>query len=125
MPATGKVTQVIGSTFDCQFPEDQLPDIYNALTLPLNYGGEAKTLTGEVQQHLGGGRVRAVALGSTDGLARGVDVTDTGAPSRSRSARRRSAACSTCSASRSTSAARSTHAPAAARSTATRPSSPT
>ena len=80
MPATGKVTQVIGSTFDCQFPEDQLPDIYNALKLPLNYGGEAKTLTGEVQQHLGGGRVRAVALGSTDGLARGVDVTDTGAP---------------------------------------------
>ncbi|HEX8911885.1 MAG TPA: F0F1 ATP synthase subunit beta [Humisphaera sp.] len=80
MPATGKVTQVIGSTFDAQFPEDQLPDIYNAVKVQLSIGGTTSTLTGEVQQHLGGGRVRAVALGSTDGLARGVDVLDTGAP---------------------------------------------
>jgi F-type H+-transporting ATPase subunit beta len=78
MPATGKITQVIGSTFDAHFPEDQLPDIYNALKIPLGIGGGV--LTGEVQQHLGGGRIRAVALGSTDGLARGVDCTDTGAP---------------------------------------------
>ena len=81
MPATGKVTQVIGSTFDADFPEDQLPKIYNAINI--NYaadGGATVKLVGEVQQHLGGGKVRAVALGSTDGLRRGVDVTDTGAP---------------------------------------------
>ena len=79
MPAIGKITQVIGSTFDAQFPEGELPDIYNALKVPLTYGGNS-TLTGEVQQHLGGGRIRAVALGSTDGLARGVDCVDTGSP---------------------------------------------
>lgn len=80
MPATGKITQVIGSTFDVEFPESQLPAIYNALKIPLNYGGTSAILTGEVQQHLGGGRIRAVALGSTDGLSRGVECTDTGSP---------------------------------------------
>ena len=80
MPATGKVTQVIGSTFDAEFPEDQLPGIYNALKIDASVNGSTIRLTGEVQQHLGGGRVRAVALGSTDGLRRGTDVTDTGAP---------------------------------------------
>ncbi len=76
MPATGRISQVIGSTFDAEFPEDQLPSIYNAVKV--SYGDT--NLTGEVQQHLGGGRVRAVALGSTDGLRRGLDVIDTGAP---------------------------------------------
>ncbi len=80
MPAVGKITQVIGSTFDAQFPEDQLPDIYNAVTVEYTYGGNTVKLTGEVQQHLGGGKVRAVALGTTDGLARGMDVVDTGGP---------------------------------------------
>jgi len=80
MPATGKVSQVIGSTFDAQFPEDQLPDIYNAVTVEFEVEGEKTRLTGEVQQHLGGGQVRAVALGSTDGMARGMAVNDTGAP---------------------------------------------
>ncbi len=80
MPATGKVTQVIGSTFDAEFPADQLPGIYNALKIDASVNGSTIRLTGEVQQHLGGGRVRAVALGSTDGLRRGTDVTDTGAP---------------------------------------------
>ena len=80
MPATGTISQVIGSTFDAQFPEDAMPDIYNALKVDFAVGGETTTLTGEVQQHLGGGQVRAVALGSTDGLTRGADVTDTGAP---------------------------------------------
>jgi F-type H+-transporting ATPase subunit beta len=80
MPATGKVSQVIGSTFDAQFPEDQMPDIYNAVTVEFDVEGETTRLTGEVQQHLGGGQVRAVALGSTDGMTRGMDVTDTGAP---------------------------------------------
>jgi F-type H+-transporting ATPase subunit beta len=74
--ATGRVAQVIGSTFDAEFPEDSLPSIYNAL----NIKTAAITLVGEVQQHLGGGRVRAVALGSTDGLQRGAEVVDTGAP---------------------------------------------
>jgi F-type H+-transporting ATPase subunit beta len=76
MPATGKIAQVIGSTFDADFPEDALPRIYNAVKVTT---GDF-SLTGEVQQHLGGGRVRAVALGSTDGLRRGVEVVDTGAP---------------------------------------------
>ncbi|QQE10158.1 F0F1 ATP synthase subunit beta [Planctomycetota bacterium] len=78
--AQGTVSQVIGSTFDAQFPEDQMPDIYNALEIDLEVEGTTKKLVGEVQQHLGGGRVRAVALGSTDGMSRGMPVLDTGAP---------------------------------------------
>jgi F-type H+-transporting ATPase subunit beta len=80
MATVGKISQVIGSTFDAQFPEDQLPEIYNALKVEATSGEQKINLVGEVQQHLGGGRVRAVALGSTDGLARGMAVTDTGAP---------------------------------------------
>ncbi|MCY2955271.1 MAG: F0F1 ATP synthase subunit beta [Planctomycetota bacterium] len=78
MPATGKISQVIGSTFDAEFPEEHLPAIYNAITVDSNVNGTVIHLTGEVQQHLGGGKVRAVALGSTDGLRRGMDVVDTG-----------------------------------------------
>ncbi|MEO1535903.1 MAG: F0F1 ATP synthase subunit beta, partial [Planctomycetota bacterium] len=63
----GTITQVIGSTFDAQFPEDQLPDIYSAIVTELTDENGTKKLVGEVQQHLGGGVVRAVALGSTDG----------------------------------------------------------
>jgi F-type H+-transporting ATPase subunit beta len=80
MPATGKITQVIGSTFDAEFPDNELPKIYNAINVSFNDGRNTIKLVGEVQQHLGGGRVRAVALGSTDGLRRGIDVIDTGAP---------------------------------------------
>ncbi len=80
MATTGVISQVIGSTFDAQFPEDQLPEIYNALTIKASHQGVELDLTGEVQQHLGGGQVRAVALGSTDGLTRGMTVTDTGSP---------------------------------------------
>jgi F-type H+-transporting ATPase subunit beta len=76
----GQVVQVIGSTFDAEFEEGHLPEIYNALTVNADYKGVDIRLTGEVQQHLGGNRVRAVALGSTDGLVRGMKVTDTGAP---------------------------------------------
>ncbi|MEX2173447.1 MAG: F0F1 ATP synthase subunit beta [Pirellulaceae bacterium] len=76
----GKITQVIGSTFDAEFLEDQLPAIYNAVKINSNHKGVKINLTGEVQQQLGGGRVRCVALGSTDGLIRGQDVVDTGAP---------------------------------------------
>ena len=77
---TGKIVQVIGSTFDVEFPEDQLPDIYNAVRIDEDAKAIKLRLTGEVQQHLGGSRVRCVALGSTDGLIRGEDVLDTGAP---------------------------------------------
>ncbi len=76
----GKVTQVIGSTFDAEFPENALPSIYNALRIEQEVKGIYVKVTGEVQQHLGGGRVRCVALGSTDGMVRGMDVIDTGAP---------------------------------------------
>jgi F-type H+-transporting ATPase subunit beta len=75
---TGKIVQVIGSTFDAEFEEGHLPDIYNALRIDSDYKGVKLHLTGEVQQHLGGNRVRAVALGSTDGLVRGMSVADTG-----------------------------------------------
>ncbi|MFP6692327.1 MAG: F0F1 ATP synthase subunit beta [Pirellulales bacterium] len=76
----GHITQVIGSTFDAQFPEENLPAIYNAVKVQSQHKGVTIDLTGEVQQHLGGGRVRCVALGSTDGLMRGEECVDTGAP---------------------------------------------
>ncbi len=78
MASEGIVSQVIGSTFDAHFPEDDLPDIYNAVEVMLNLDGQQVELVGEVQKHLGGGQVRAVALGSTDGMARGMKVRDTG-----------------------------------------------
>ncbi|WP_372725200.1 F0F1 ATP synthase subunit beta [Novipirellula sp.] len=78
--AVGKVTQVIGSTFDAEFPEKQLPKIYNAVEIKSEHKGVTINLIGEVQQHLGGGRVRAIALGSTDGMMRGMDVVDLGRP---------------------------------------------
>jgi F-type H+-transporting ATPase subunit beta len=80
MASTGTITQVIGSTFDAQFPEDSLPEIYNALEIKTQTKVGDLSLVGEVQQHLGGGRVRAVALGSTDGLRRGMNCVDTGSP---------------------------------------------
>jgi F-type H+-transporting ATPase subunit beta len=76
----GTVSQVIGSTFDAKFPEGQLPDIYNAVVIEWTHDGQAKKLVGEVQQHLGGGQVRAVALGSTDGMTRGMIAIDQGGP---------------------------------------------
>ena len=76
----GHITQVIGSTFDAEFPEKSLPAIYNALKIDSEQKGAVLHLVGEVQQHLGGGRVRCVALGSTDGLVRGMECVDTGAP---------------------------------------------
>ncbi len=83
MAGTGVISQVIGSTFDAIFPEDQLPSIFNAIRVDYEAAagkGVSMHLTGEVQQLLGGGRVRAVALGSTDGLVRGMKVLDTGSP---------------------------------------------
>jgi F-type H+-transporting ATPase subunit beta len=77
---TGRITQVIGSTFDVEFDEDKLPAIYNAIKVQSDHKGIKLNLVGEVQQQLGGGRVRCVALGSTDGLIRGQECVDTGGP---------------------------------------------
>ena len=76
----GRIVQVIGSTFDAEFDEGHLPEIYNALRIDTDYKGVPIRLTGEVQQQLGGNRVRCVALGTTDGLVRGMNVVDTGKP---------------------------------------------
>ena len=76
----GRITQVIGSTFDVAFAEHQLPPIYNAVKVVAHQKGIELNLTGEVQQHLGGGRVRCVALGNTDGVVRGMECLDTGSP---------------------------------------------
>ena len=80
MANIGHITQVIGSTFDAEFAEDNLPAIYNAVTLAVKDGDKTRSLTGEISKHLGGGRVRCVALGSTEGVVRGQDCTDTGGP---------------------------------------------
>jgi len=76
----GRVVQIIGSTFDVAFPEHSLPPIYNAVKVVASHKGIELNLVGEVQQHLGGGRVRCVALGNTDGLVRGMECLDTGSP---------------------------------------------
>jgi F-type H+-transporting ATPase subunit beta len=75
-----KIVQVIGSTLDAQFAEDKLPPILNALKVQTESPAGRIDLVCEVQQQLGAGRVRAVALGSTDGLMRGMDIIDTGGP---------------------------------------------
>ena len=80
MANTGHVTQVIGSTFDAEFAEDNLPAIYNAVHVQVKEGDKTRLLTGEISKQLGGGRVRCVALGSTDGVVRGQECVDTGAP---------------------------------------------
>jgi len=80
----GHITQVIGSTLDAHFAEDRLPALYNALKVEVERKvlgvASRETLWCEVAQHLGGGQVRAIALGSTDGLRRGQEITDSGAP---------------------------------------------
>ena len=73
---TGKVVQVIGTVVDVEFPPDQLPSLFNSLEIETN--GDKLTL--EVEQHIGNNWVRCLALGPTEGLARGVDATDTGGP---------------------------------------------
>ncbi len=72
----GKVIQVMGPVVDVRFPEGALPNMLNALTIPLKDG----KLTVEVAQHIGNNTARCIAMASTDGLQRGVDVEDTGAP---------------------------------------------
>ena len=72
--ATGKIVQVIGTVVDVEFPPDGLPNLFDALQLD----NQGERLILEVQQHIGNNWVRCLALGATEGLARGVDVNDTG-----------------------------------------------
>ncbi|MEA5503597.1 F0F1 ATP synthase subunit beta [Halotia wernerae UHCC 0503] len=77
----GYITQIIGPVVDVKFPGGKLPQIYNALTIKgTNEAGQDINLTVEVQQLLGDNQVRAVAMSTTDGLVRGLEVVDTGAP---------------------------------------------
>ncbi|MFW6598574.1 F0F1 ATP synthase subunit beta [Propionibacteriaceae bacterium Y2011] len=78
--AVGRVSRVIGPVVDVEFPPDQMPDIYTALLTDATIMGETKTMTLEVALHVGDNMVRAIALKPTDGLRRGAEVRDTGAP---------------------------------------------
>jgi len=77
---TGRVSRVIGPVVDVEFPPDAIPEINNALTITYDLSGERTSMTLEVAQHLGDGLVRAIALKPSDGLVRGTEVQDTGAP---------------------------------------------
>jgi F-type H+-transporting ATPase subunit beta len=77
---TGQIVQVIGPVVDVQFPEDHIPSLLQALTVEFTVAGKAEKLTLEIQQHLGEGIVRAIAMSSSEGLVRGMPVVDTGAP---------------------------------------------
>ncbi|MEQ9825705.1 MAG: F0F1 ATP synthase subunit beta [Puniceicoccaceae bacterium] len=79
MASKGKIVQVIGAVVDAQFPEGELPEIFDALEVTVAGDGSNRKLVLEVQQHLGEGQVRAVAMSTTEGLVRGQDVTATGA----------------------------------------------
>ena len=116
----GKLIEIKGVVVDAVFPA-RLPEIYSALRITPPDGSD---LVAEVQQHLGDDRVRAVALDTTDGLARGTDVVTPARRSRCRSNPRRSDGSGTCSASRSTTRA-ATRPRSAGRSTATRRTSRT
>ncbi|MEI7729088.1 MAG: F0F1 ATP synthase subunit beta [Verrucomicrobiota bacterium] len=74
----GKIVQIIGPVVDVEFPAGSLPALYNALTVECTVWGQKQKLTLEIEQHLGNNWVRAVAMGSTEGLKRGLEVTDTG-----------------------------------------------
>ncbi|MPZ62254.1 MAG: F0F1 ATP synthase subunit beta [Propionibacteriales bacterium] len=75
----GRVARVIGPVVDVEFASDQMPEIYNALQVETELGGEKRTLTLEVAQHIGDGMVRAISMKPTDGMVRGAQVKDTGA----------------------------------------------
>jgi F-type H+-transporting ATPase subunit beta len=80
---TGRVARVIGPVVDVEFPAEAMPEIYFALHVDISFAAEgetARTLTLEVEQHIGDNMVRAISLEPTDGLVRGAEVTNTGAP---------------------------------------------
>jgi F-type H+-transporting ATPase subunit beta len=76
----GRVSRVIGPVVDVEFPVDQMPEIYNALLVDTTVGTEKRSMTMEVALHIGDNLVRAIALKPTDGMQRGTEVRDTGAP---------------------------------------------
>src|SRR5216683_4496386 len=76
----GRVVQVIGPVLDVEFEPEHLPEIYNALVIEDASAAVPVRLTAEVQQHIGRNQVRAVAMSTTDGVTRGMEVVDTGAP---------------------------------------------
>ncbi|MFN9150267.1 MAG: F0F1 ATP synthase subunit beta, partial [Bacteroidota bacterium] len=78
----GRIVQVIGPVVDVEFTNGQIPPVLNAIAVERTSieTGEKETLVCEVQQHLGEDRVRAIAIDSTDGLVRGMEAVDTGAP---------------------------------------------
>ncbi|MCG6139530.1 F0F1 ATP synthase subunit beta [Leptospira bourretii] len=76
----GKIKQIIGSVMDISFDSGNMPEIYNAVEIQSKVNGKDVTITAEVQQHIGDNTVRAISLQSTDGLKRGLEVVDTGAP---------------------------------------------
>jgi F-type H+-transporting ATPase subunit beta len=76
--ATGRIARIIGPVVDVEFPVDAMPPIYQALTVDYDFQGESRSLTLEVEQHVGDNMVRCVALKPTDGLVRGTEVHDTG-----------------------------------------------
>mgnify|MGYP005843055799 CR=1 FL=1 len=78
--ATGKIVRIIGPVIDVEFPPDEMPAIYNALKVTAVTPMGPVEVTAEVQQHLENNRARAVAMSSTDGLARGMEAVDTGQP---------------------------------------------
>jgi F-type H+-transporting ATPase subunit beta len=80
MSTTGSITQVLGAVVDVQFPADKVPEIYNAVHINYTIEGKPTRLVLEVQQHLGSGLVRTVAMTTTEGLVRGMPALDTGAP---------------------------------------------
>ena len=78
--SNGNIVQCIGAVVDIKFPREQMPKVYDALLLDEPAGGMAETgLTFEVQQQLGDGIVRTIAMGSSDGLRRGMKAKNTGA----------------------------------------------
>jgi F-type H+-transporting ATPase subunit beta len=78
--ATGRIARVNGPVVDIEFPHDSIPGIYNALTTEIAFGDQKSTITLEVAQHLGDDLVRAISMNPTDGLVRGGQVHDSGAP---------------------------------------------
>jgi F-type H+-transporting ATPase subunit beta len=77
---TGKIVQIIGPVIDVEFKQGELPAILNALRINFKDEGKDTTLVAEVAQHLGDNTVRAITLGATTGLSKGLEAKDTGAP---------------------------------------------
>ena len=78
--SAGRIVKVAGPVVDVEFPPHALPEIYDAIEFEFELEGERQLVVAEVAQHLGGGKVRAIAMKGTDGLVRGAPVRNTGNP---------------------------------------------